>query len=303
VRLLSRWRLPWTGLLDPGAAEVELVQGRAALFAEASRLADAAAPEPRWFRRLGLADGSTYLRWSGLFEFLISPDGRRIVGRALEASNREIFHTYLLGQVLSFALLRRGIEPLHATAVVVDGRAVAFLGDSGYGKSSLAAAFVRAGYPLLTDDLLVLHETDDSYTAHPGPPRLKLFPAVAQRLLGDSVRGTRMNPLTNKLIIPLPRRSAHLGPAPLHAVYVLNAPSRRSPTRRVTIRAMAQRRAFVALLANTFNNVVTEPERLRRHFRLATRLAADLRIKSLSYPRDLDRVSEVREAVCADLDR
>ncbi|MFB3074256.1 MAG: hypothetical protein ACE1Z6_03640, partial [Candidatus Methylomirabilales bacterium] len=111
-----------------------------------------------WFQHLRLPDGSDYLRWSGLFEFLVSADGRRIACRELECASPESFQTYLIGQVLSFALVKRGIEPLHSTTVVIDGKAVAFLGDSGYGKSSLGAAFLQAGYPLLTDDLLVLKE-------------------------------------------------------------------------------------------------------------------------------------------------
>jgi hypothetical protein len=35
----------------------------------------------------------------------------------------------------------------------------------------------------LTDDLLVLEESGDDLVAQPGPPRIKLFPAVARRFL------------------------------------------------------------------------------------------------------------------------
>jgi len=55
------------------------------------------------------------------------------------------------------------------------------LGDSGHGKSSLAACFLAAGHRLLTDDLLVIGESGDYLMAHPGPPRIKLFPAVWRR--------------------------------------------------------------------------------------------------------------------------
>ena len=52
-------------------------------------------------------------------------------------------------------------------------QAVAFLGDNAFGKSSLAACFLAAGARLLTDDLLVLHESSDRVLAYPGPPRIK----------------------------------------------------------------------------------------------------------------------------------
>ena len=52
--------------------------------------------------------------------------------------------------------------------------AVAFLGDSGFGKSSLAAYLLSAGDRLVTDDLLLLQESE-GFLAYPGPPRIKLF--------------------------------------------------------------------------------------------------------------------------------
>ena len=48
--------------------------------------------------------------------------------------------------------------------------AIGILGDSGYGKSTLAAALIEAGLPLLTDDLLVLLPEGDDLMAQPGTP-------------------------------------------------------------------------------------------------------------------------------------
>src|SRR5204863_102769 len=106
--------------------------------------------------------------------------------RRFDGASAESFQVYLLGQALSFALVKQGLEPLHATVVVVDGQGVAFLGDNGYGKSSLAACFLEGGYRLLTDDLLLLKASGGDVLAYPGPPRIKLFPEVARRFLGDA---------------------------------------------------------------------------------------------------------------------
>jgi hypothetical protein len=73
-------------------------------------------------------DGSDYLCWKNLFEFTVSADGRSVVCGPLDQSTNESLETYLLGPVLSFALAKQGREPLHATAVIVDGKAIAFLG-------------------------------------------------------------------------------------------------------------------------------------------------------------------------------
>jgi len=70
-----------------------------------------------WFHHAVLEDGSTYLHWTDLFEFIVSRDGRHIQGHALKHASEESFKTYLLGHVLSFSLLRRGVEPDTASRV------------------------------------------------------------------------------------------------------------------------------------------------------------------------------------------
>jgi hypothetical protein len=296
-------RLPCPEGTGPGVAEVELFDGSAWLFSAGSREGTRRSGRKPWFRYVRRPDGSDYLRWAGLFEFLVSADGRRIACHPLNGTSRQAFHTYLLGQVLSFALLKQGIEPLHSTAVVVDGEAVGFLGDCGYGKSSLGAAFLQAGHPLLTDDLLVVKEVGQGFCAYPGPPRIKLFPHIAKRLLGERVGGSPMNDQTPKLVIPLGRdgKSHRREPAPLRAIYVL-APPRESARRdRIVIRALSPRRAVLELLRNTFNTVILDPDRLGRQFDLVGRLASEIPVKVLSFPRTLARLPEVREAIQLDL--
>lgn len=300
----SQWRLPYfeCGEADPSA--VELIEGPALLFEEAVREAAGKPRAAEWFQHACLRDGSNYLRWSELFEFLVSADGCRIAGRPLTHVAFEAFHTYLLGVVLSFSLLKRGLDPLHATAVVVDGRAVGFLGDTGYGKSSLGGAFIQIGYPVLTDDLLVLREGDQGFSAYPGPPRIKLFPEIARNLLGEQVTGIPMNPLTRKLVIPLDRHQSHQAAVPLKALYALTRPSvGRESGGRVMFRRLPQRKAFLMLLKSAFNTDIIESERLRRQFLLCARIASTVPMKLLSYPRNLASLPLVRDAILSDLTR
>ena len=88
---------------------------------------------------------------------------------------------WLLGRAMSALLLQRGYMVVHANAVALgDGRAAAMLGDSGDGKSTLAAALLAAGVEPLCDDLLAIRfdEAGDAWVA-PGIPRIKLGPAAA----------------------------------------------------------------------------------------------------------------------------
>ena len=256
-----------------------------------------------WCQHQVLGDGSIYLRWSDLFEFLIASDGKRVSIHALDGASLEAFHSYLLGPALSFALLKLGIEPLHATTIVVDGGAVSFLGNCGYGKSSLAAAFLEQGDPVLTDDLQVLGRTPDGPVAYPGPPRIKLFPEIGTALLRTLVRGVPMGPLTSKLIVPLGRHQAWTEAVPLKAIYALAPPATGAQRRKVSIGRLSARKALLELLRNTFNRAVTDSDRLERQFVWAAELASTVPIKLLSYPRILSALPTVRRAILADLPR
>ena len=268
-------------------------------FREARSLAGPARDTEDWFCFLRLPDGREYLRWTGLFEFLVAPGGRRILALPTRRASRESFRTYLLGQVLSFALLEMGVEPLHATASVVDGRALGFLGPPGSGKSTLAAAFLQDGWPLLTDDLLVVHMNDGRPLAEPGYPRIEaMLPEIAKRLApGIRPRG-RMNPRHPKLVLPLEGRRVWPTRAPLERLYVLR-PGRASGAG-ITVRTLAPRRAFADLTRNTFNPVVADPERLERHLDAVAAIVERVPVKSLSFARDLDVLSSVREAILRD---
>ena len=286
---------------DAGEFEIELLEGPAEWFDGASREAGIGAEDPAWYRYAQLGDGSTYIRYRDLFEFLISPDGSRIVGLPHAAANSESFHTHLLGQVLSLALLQRGVEPTHSTVMIVGGEAVGFLGDSGYGKSSLAATFLKAGNPLLTDDLLVLSEDGERWLAHPGPPRIKLYPETARSILGDSVSGPPVHPQSPKLLVPLEPPLAYQVAAPLKALYVLPRPGTVLNDGEIAVAACTSQHACLELIKNTYNAIVAGPERLKSQLSFASRLSTSIPIRSLSYPRDLRLLPAIREAILSDL--
>jgi hypothetical protein len=301
LTLQTQWALPVGRRQESGPPDVVLAQGFPSAFLEARREAALDHNGTNWLQWIELQDGTSYLRWGNTFEFLVSADGRRISGLPLVRSSLESFSTYLLSQVFSFALLKQGVEPLHATVIAAEGGAIAFIGDSGYGKSSIGAAFLQAGYRLLTDDLLVLKPDSGKFCAYPGPPRIKLFPEIARAVLGERFKGVPMNPLTPKLIIPLDADQHCDAAIPLRAIYALSHPSRVSKCQRVSIRRLSERRAFLALLQNTFNTRVVEPERLKRQFALVTQLAQSVPIKRLCYPRDLRFLELARAAVLSDI--
>jgi hypothetical protein len=215
----------------------------------------------------------------------------------------ESFYVYLLGQGLSFALLKQGFEPLHGTAVVIDGEAVALVADCGRGKSTLAAAFVKAGHSLLTDDVLMLHAAGTRVMAFPGPARVKLFPKVARALLAHPAGGAAMNSQTSKRVLPLAEMHVQDRPVPLAAIYEIQPPPGAPGRCHIQVKPVAGRDAAIAIVQAAFNcRVVTRP-RLARQFMAAASLAERVPMRRLSYPRQLDRLPEVVRAIMADLQR
>ncbi|WP_042699096.1 hypothetical protein [Azospirillum sp. B506] len=125
-------------------------------------------------------DGRCRFALAAVGAYLVSSDGREvIVSPAPGAEDAEI-RLFLFGTVFAMVCHRRGLLPLHACCVRVGDKAVAFAGDSGVGKSTLAATLWTRGYPLLADDVTVV-----DMNAPGGPRVLPAFPRV--KLWRDSL--------------------------------------------------------------------------------------------------------------------
>jgi hypothetical protein len=80
----------------------------------------------------------------------------------------------LIGQILPAVAALRGAEVLHASAVAVGGRAIAFAGDPGLGKSSLAVQMMLRGHRLLSEDVVAIRADPSRVLADPGARMLNL---------------------------------------------------------------------------------------------------------------------------------
>ena len=118
-------------------------------------------------------DALLVIRTIGRF---LTRGGREMIVEAnADVSSRNL-RLYLLGSGFAAILHQRGLLPLHANAVIVDGRAIGFMGHPGAGKSTLAAWFHDRGFDVLADDVCVVTAGPDGRPlAHPGSPRLRLW--------------------------------------------------------------------------------------------------------------------------------
>lgn len=112
---------------------------------------------------------------TGTATFLIQ-HGNEIIVSPMEAAQDDELRLYILGTCMGALLMQRKVLPLHGSAIVIGGKAYAIVGDSGVGKSTLASAFLRRGYQLLSDDVIPVTVTNENIpVVTPAYPHQKLW--------------------------------------------------------------------------------------------------------------------------------
>jgi len=224
--------------------------------------------------------------------------------RLLPGGDPRLAEIYLLGTVLAWQREARGIPMLHAAAVGLEGGAAAFLASNRGGKTSLAASLVQSGGELLTDDLLAVEKAGSGWLGHPGYPQLRMWPDQARYFAGSSEGLVRVLPDLEKLRISVDRLggSFHSGPLPLQALYL---PERRTDSEddgAVRIAAASPGRSLIELVRHSFLARMVEAAGLQPgRLALLAKLAADVPVRTLSYPSGVQHLPAVAEAIRADL--
>jgi hypothetical protein len=215
-----------------------------------------------------------YLIWGpGYGHHLLSVDGRKARCFPRDSVNKE-WQRLLIAQVLPFATLLRGFEVFHASAVALDGHAIALVGPSGAGKTSVALELCHLGADFLADDVLALEIGEGALLAHPGTPVTGIDRAQMERLRAAGRRDSSGRPfasetlMTNdrELLIPMSGASA---PVPLGALFFLDR--RQDGPAQPCLWPVEDPRM---LLSATFNFVLSGAERLRRLLEVCSFAAA-----------------------------
>jgi hypothetical protein len=147
------------------------------------------------------ATGELVMRFDDGTVFLVGAGGRSIslVDAPAEYTVDDLA-AYALGPVLTIALHLQGAVLLHAAAVVLNGQAVVFAGDSGSGKSTTAAMLHRHGWTVLSDDITEISGS----RALPAIPAIRLWPDVLDALYGSAAAFPDHAPSWDKKILVTP---------------------------------------------------------------------------------------------------
>jgi hypothetical protein len=133
-------------------------------------------------------DTEFLLRLPGIASYYVR-DGAEIVVQK-DAGGPELdVRSYLMGNLFAVLCHQRGLLPLHASAIATPQGAVAFLGASGAGKSSIAAFLARRGHRILADDICLIDPAAPrDQRVLPMAPWLKLWSATLDAM-GESSQG------------------------------------------------------------------------------------------------------------------
>jgi hypothetical protein len=277
--------------LGPGAWHIDVDGGPRGEYAWFHRWR---AARRTWLSFARTPDGYL-LRFPALADFAVSPGARRIVCRPRRGLPPATLRHLLLDQVMPLALSADRLV-LHASAVHVPGfGAVAFIGPTGRGKSTLAAALARHGCELLTDDCLVLGERAGRVSVLPSYPGVRLW-ADAAAALGNPVRASVLAHYTRKRRLSeapqLPFRSR---PSPLRALFLLAPPG--AVRDAADIRECPPRDRLMSLVACAYLLDVHDRAHLAAQFRRLARLVQRVPTLRLRVRRDRRQLSRTAHAV------
>lgn len=237
----------------------------------------------------------TYLiRFPTLADFDVSLDGGSIASWPAPETDAAMLEHLYLNQVLPLALSRQGVPSYHGSAVTIGEGAIAFLGLSGMGKSTLAAAFVTTGAAFLTDDGLQLDSEPGACVVRPSHPSLRLWADSADALVSHEAPldlGTDDRPKQRVLASDTLRHCPT--PVPLLAAFVLHDDGVAAP-QIAPLEGAVRLRAWIA---NSFLLDPTDRALLAQHFDWTHTVSQRVPTFTLDYPRRYDMLPAVREAI------
>ena len=206
----------------------------------------------------------------------------------------------LFAPVFSLLLQFRGRTPLHASVVTIDGRAIAFIGPGGAGKSTTAAKFAQLGYAVLSEDVLNVLSEGKEFNALPGYPVLHLWPQAAAmfRGLADSPAYQMRGEDSVRIDLQADARRSEISPSPIAAIYVLKP--RMKDHAAPYIEPLEPRAAFLELLANTLGPPLNAEARARS-FAFVARVAADVPLRKVVPHSEPDRLERMCELIVDDV--
>lgn len=256
------------GLSRPPDVRVHLGRARKEELADAKQLGP--------FLRVNMS--SLWLEVPEVGRFLVR-NGNEICIDLAPASEAESVRLFLLGSAFGALLFQRGFLVLHGNAVHINNQCLICVGDSGVGKSTLAAGFMARGFKVLADDVVPV---DVNGFALPGFPRIKLWQDAAD-YLKINTRGLRhVYSGIKKYSLPL-NQEWFDQPAPIRWIYALET----AEIDEIKMQKVTGMNRFPVLYDNTYRcHFLSGMSLTSKHLQLCGRLASTIHLTRVLRPEE-----------------
>jgi hypothetical protein len=252
-------------------------------------------PMLRVFR---MAEGKYYrFCYADRTEFLVDQAGAEIWARWPEPLTLEDAATYLLGPIMGFVMLLRGVVCLHASAIASGDEAIALVGPAGSGKSTTAAAFSERGYSILAEDVVTLDDRSDHFLVRPAYPCIRLWPASVKALYGAETHLPKLTPNWDKRYLDLSERF-QCQPLPLAAIYHLG--ERCDDAAAPFVEPLDKSEGLMSLVANTYATKLMDKQMRAREFELLTRVLNNVPVRRVMPHTDPARIPGLCDSIIDD---
>lgn len=216
------------------------------------------------------------IRFPDICDVLVGPSLNTVAVVPASSQRRPLAELLLVGNVLAMILTLRGECVLHASAVAMNGRAVAYVGPPGGGKSTLAALTCAGGGRLITDDVLRLIPGIDGWRCPTGTGMVRLRPQAES--IASLLNGPIENTHDQRIGVSLGGEEAEFPVAAL----VFPVLSRESAT--VALTPLNEQDALMRLTSFPRTLGWKDPEVLARSFRWNARLAREIPVYDAIVP-------------------
>jgi hypothetical protein len=224
---------------------------------------------------------------------ILIEDGKRVVFDAFAGASDDRIRIEFIGTTQSMLWYQRGWLPLHASALLADGRAIAVGARSHSGKSVLAAALAKRGLPLVADDMMVVDWQGEAPTVLPGYQKLRLWKDACEQLdlMGNAIANAHFVP--GKFVLKT-LGSAADEPVPLTDIFILSGQRRDS----FTAEQLGPVQGLQYLLAALHMfDAARALERQEQVFCGINSVAAKIRVWRATAPEGLDRVLDAADRI------
>ena len=236
-------------------------------------------------------------QWENVGRILIRNGCEIIVDAEPDVDPQEL-RLYILGVGLGVLLLQGSHWVFHASVMEIAGEAVAFIGESGWGKSTMAASLYKLGHRLVADDLLLLHLTPETPFIIPGFPQIKLWLETAVALDYSPKTLHQLAPNYEKFALRISDRFV-TSPLPLKRIYLLD----RGET--LQSRIISPKEAMFELMPHwygaRFGPELLEASGIGSHFEQCATVANNIEVFRLECPDNLAAVTEIAKFVEEDV--